>query len=402
MSTAGLSKARLERMREVLAGHVRSGDVPGIVTLVSRRDEVHVETLGTTTAGGDVPIQRDTIFRISSMTKPVAAVAALILVEQCRLRLDDPVDDLLPELADRMVLTSLDAPLTDTVPAHRPITPRDLLTFQFGFGQLFVPPDRYPITQAAAEAELGMGPPNPAGLPAPDEWLRRLGELPLMYQPGERWLYNTGADVLGVLIARASGQPLETFLREQLFAPLGMADTGFSVPADQLHRLATSYAVDPGSAALTVFDEAEGGQWTTPPAFPSAAGGLVSTADDYLAFGRMLLNNGRHDGERILSRTTVRAMTTDQLSPAVKAVSGFLPGYFDSRGWGLGVGVTTARTSPSAVPGQFGWDGGLGTSWFTDPAEELVAILMTQRSGFPLLSPVYQDFWTSVYQSIDD
>jgi CubicO group peptidase (beta-lactamase class C family) len=247
-----------------------------------------------------------------------------------------------------------------------------------------------------------MGPPTPSAQPAPDEWIRRLGTLPLMHQPGERWLYHTGSDVLGVLIARASGQPLETLLRERVFEPLGMEDTAFSVPATKLDRLATSYQVNPETGALELYDEAEGCQWSRPPAFPSAGGGLVSTIDDYLAFGQMMLNKGNYGSERLLSRPSVEIMTTDQLTPEQKAVSGFYPGYFDSRDWGFGVSVITRRDDLAAVPGRFGWDGGLGTSWYSDPREDMVAILMTQRSAFPLFSGVYLDFWTSAYQTIDD
>src|SRR5438105_5471024 len=293
MGSGGLSKARLGRMRDVMAGHVARGAAPGIVTLVSRRGEVHVEAIGAQAVGGD-PMRRDALFRISSMTKPITAAATMILVEECTLRLDEPVDRLLPELADRRVLKRLDGPLGDTVPAKRPITVRDLLTFRMGFGQMMAPPDTYPILQAANEQQIGMGPPSPSSMPAPDEWMRRLGQLPLMHQPGEKWMYNTGSDVLGVLIARASGQPLETCLRERLFEPLGMKDTSFSVPAASLDRLATSYWTYPASGELVVYDEAEGGQWSREPAFPSGAGGLVSTVDDYLAFGQMMLSQGKH------------------------------------------------------------------------------------------------------------
>ena len=242
MSSGGLSKARLGRMHDVMAGYVERGEVPGIVTLVSRRGEVHVDAIGMQAIGGNDPMRRDTIFRIASMTKPITAVAAMILVEECKLRLDEPVDRLLPELADRKVLKRLDGPLDDTVPANRPITVRDLLTFRMGFGMIMAPPGTYPIQRAATEHGIGMGPPKPQEQPAPDEWLRRLGTLPLMHQPGEKWMYNTASDVLGVLIARASGQPLETFFRERIFEPLGMKDTGFSVPAAQLDRFATSYS----------------------------------------------------------------------------------------------------------------------------------------------------------------
>ena len=401
MSTAGLSKARLARMHDVMAGYVERGDVPGLVTLVSRRGEVHIDVIGTQAFGESPPMRRDTIFRISSMTKPITAAATMILVEECKLRLDEPVYRWLPELAERQVLKRLDGPLDDTVPAKRPITVRDLLTFRMGFGQMMAPSDAYPILLAANEQQIGMGPPNPSAMPAPDEWLRRLGSLPLMHQPGEQWMYNTGSDVLGVLIARASGQPLEMFLRERLFEPLGMRDTGFSVPEASLGQLATSYWTEPASGKLTVYDEPRGGQWSRPPAFPSGAGGLVSTIDDYLAFGQMMLSLGKHGNERILSRLSVELMTTDQLTPEQKAVSGLFPGFFDSLGWGFGVSVVTRRDDIAAVPGRYGWDGGLGTSWYSDPREDMVIILMTQ-SAWASPSPPNVYFWTLAYQAIDD
>src|SRR6266699_3991688 len=212
MSTAGLSRVRLGRMHDVMAGYVERGELPGLVTLVSRRGEVHVDVIGTQAIADLTPMRRDTISRISSMTKPITAVATMILVEECQVRLDEPVDRWLPELAERQVLKRLDGPLDDTVPANRPITVRDLLTFRMGFGQMMAPPDAYPILKAGDEQQIGMGPPSPSTTPAPDEWIRRLGTLPLMHQPGERWMYNTGSDVLGVLIARGSGQTFDAFL----------------------------------------------------------------------------------------------------------------------------------------------------------------------------------------------
>ena len=403
MSAGGLSAERLERMHDVMAGHVERGVAPGLVTMVSRRGETHVDAIGTKAVGGTDPMARDTIFRISSMTKPVTAVATLILVEECRLRLDEPVDRLLPELAGRRVLRRLDGPVDDTVPAHRPITVRDLLTFRLGFGLLMGSPDEYPILAAAAELGFEAGPPNPSGPPGPDEWMRRLGTLPLMRQPGEKWMYNTGSDVLGVLIARASDQPLEAFLRERLFEPLGMKDTGFHVPAGEIGRLPTSYLTDPGTGALGVYDEAKGGRWSRVPAFPSGAGGLVSTVDDYLAFGQMLLDHGRFGGGRILSRPTVATMTADQLTPEQKALSGLVPGQWDSHGWGFGVSVVTRRDHPTASIGRFGWDGGMGTTWSCDPPEEMVTISMTQAAWTSPDAPdVCRDFWMSAYAAIDD
>jgi CubicO group peptidase (beta-lactamase class C family) len=403
MSSAGLSSSRLARMHDVMAGYVERGEMPGLVTLVSRRGEVHIDVIGFQSIADNAPMRRDTIFRISSMSKPIIAAATMLLVEECKLRLDEPVERWLPELAERQVLKRIDGPLDETVPAQRPITVRDLLTFRMGFGQMMVPPDAYPIIKTANEQQIGMGPPTPSTMPAPDEWMRRLGQLPLMYQPGERWIYNTGADVLGVLLERVSGQPLETFLRERLFEPLGMKDSGFSVPEASLDRLATSYWTDPASGKLVVYDEARGGQWSRPPSFPSGAGGLVSTIDDYLAFASMLLAQGRHNQQRLLSRLTVETMTTDQLTPQQKAISGLIPGFFDRHGWGFGVAILTRRDEIWAVPGRYGWDGGMGTSWYSDPREELTAILMTQCMwSSPSGANFHSDFWTSVYQAIDD
>jgi CubicO group peptidase (beta-lactamase class C family) len=312
------------------------------------------------------------------------------------------VDRLLPELSGRRVLKRLEGPLDDTVPANRPITVRDLLTFRMGLGLVMAMPGTYPIQDALIE-QLAHGMPNPSAVPAADDWMRRLGTLPLIHQPGERWMYNTGSDVLGVLIARASGQPFETFLRERVFEPLGMKDTGFSVPATKLDRLATSYWTNPESGALDLYDEPGSGQWSRPPAFPSGAGGLVSTVDDYLAFGQMMLDMGRHGSGRILSRTSVETMTTDQLTPEQKAVSGLVPGYFDSHGWGFGVSMVTRRTEVAGSVGRYGWDGGLGTCWSSDPREEMVTILMTQRAWTSPSPPdVCLDFLTSAYQAIDD
>jgi CubicO group peptidase (beta-lactamase class C family) len=401
MSTGRLSKERLGRMHTVMAGYVERGELPGLVTLVSRRGETHVDPIGLKTLGGE-PVRRDTIFRIASMTKPVTAAAALILVEECRLRLDDPVDRLLPELAGRRVLRRLDSPLDDTVPASRPITLRDLLTFTLGHGMVMATPNTYPIQRAQAEL-LGGGPPNPAQVPPPDEWMRRLGTLPLVHQPGEQWMYNTGSDVLGVLIARAAGQPFETFLRERIFEPLGMRDTGFSVPAAKLDRLATAYRTSFETGALEIFDSARDSQWSRTPAFPSGAGGLVSTVDDFLAFSQMLLGGGRRDGARILSRPSVEVMTSDQLTPAQKQASSFAQDFFDSYGWGFGVSVVTRRNSPAESIGTFGWNGGLGTSWRADPREDLTVILLTQRAWTSPKQPdISLDFLTSAYQAIDD
>jgi CubicO group peptidase (beta-lactamase class C family) len=403
MTNGGLSKERLARMHEVMAGYVTRGEIPGLATLIYRWGDVHFDAIGSLSSGGKAPIQRDSIFRISSMTKPITAAAAMILVEECKLRLDDPVDRLLPELANRKVLKRLDGPIDDVVPAVRPITLRDLLTFRMGFGLIMAPPGTYPIQKAISESLIGDGPPNPAKTPAPDDWIRRLGTLPLLHQPGEKWMYHTGSDVLGVLIARAAGKPFEVFLRERLFEPLGMNDAGFSVPQGKLDRFATSYWANFATGATEVFDEAKGGQWSRPPEFPSGGAGMVATIDDYLAFARMMLNKGKLGNVRTLSRSSVEAMTSDQLTPAQKTASGLVEGFFDSHGWGFGLSVVTKRNGPAKSVGTYGWDGGLGTSWFSDPAEEMTGILMTQRAWTSPNPPnVCLDFWTSAYQAIDD
>jgi CubicO group peptidase (beta-lactamase class C family) len=403
MRDGGLSAERLKRLHDVMTGYVERGEVPGLVTLVARRGEGHVDAIGAMAAGSEEPMRRDTIFRISSMTKPITAAAAMILIEECTLRLDEPVNRLLPELANRQVLKRPDADLDDTVPAHRPITVRDLLTFTMGLGIVAAAPGTVPIADALAELELGQGMPSPQTPPAPDEWIRRLGTLPLMYQPGERWMYNTGSDVLGVLIERASGQPFEMFLKERIFDPLGMNDTGFDVIWDRIGRLATSYVIDPDSGAAEIYDEPAGGQWSRLPSFPSGGGGLVSTVDDFLAFADMLRGKGVSRGERILSRPSVEFTTSDQLTPEQKAASGLVPGFFRVHGWGFGVAVVTERTEVAKSVGTYGWDGGMGTSWYNDPAEDLTMILMTQQAWTSPIPPrLFQDFWTATYQAIAD
>ena len=397
---SGFDAQRLQRLHAVMAGHVQRDAVGGVAWLAARDDDLEVGVAGTLTRGRREPIRRDSIFRISSMTKPIVAVAALVLVEECRLRLEDPVDDLLPELADRRVLVDPRGPVEgDTVAAHRPITVHDVLTFRLGVGMDFEAPWPQPLLEAMNDLGMGAGPPEPQQPPEPDEWMRRLSTLPLLYQPGERWLYNTGSDVLGVLIARASDQPLDVFLQERVFAPLGMVDTGFSTP--HVDRLGSCYATNPETGERTVYD-APDGQWAEPPAFPSGGGGLVSTLDDLYAFGRLLLSGGRlPDGSRLLSRASVEAMTTDHIGAGPGAPG---PSPDGSQGWGFGVAVQVRRTGVAPSVGTYGWAGGLGTSWANDPAERLVGVVLTTdmfTGPFPPPAAI-QDFWTCVYAAADD
>ena len=362
----GLDTDGLTRFTAVAASHVGDEKVPGLVALVAHGDDVHVEALGNLAVGGR-PVERGSLFRIASTTKPITAAATLALVREGLLELDEPVERLLPELANRRVLRRMDAPLDDTLPAAGPVTVRGLLTFTFGFGmavEMFMAAEPWPVVAAATRAGLAtIGAPQPDSFLDPDTWIARFGELPLLAQPGERWLYNTGAHVLSVLCARAAGTSHDEVLRSRVFAPLGMRDTAFSTT--DVERLATAYAAT--SEGLAVWDPPDG-QWSRPPAFHDGAAGLVSTADDLLAFARMLLRGG----DPVLTAGQVQEMGRDSLTAGQReAGAAFLGG----RGWGLGTSVV--REGPWA--GAIGWDGGLGTSFLLHPERDLTVIVLTQR-----------------------
>jgi CubicO group peptidase (beta-lactamase class C family) len=384
-----LTKEGLARFGAIAAQHVGDDKVPGLVALVARDDQVHAEALGSLTVGGP-PVQRDSLFRIASTTKPVTGAATLALAGEGLFRLDEPVDRLLPELAHRRVLRRVDGPLDDTVPAERAVTVRDLLTFTFGFGmmmEMFMAPEPWPVVSADTDLHLStLGPPNPADQPDPDTWIAALGSLPLLAQPGERWLYNTGASVLGVLLARAAGLPLAEVLRTRVFEPLGMRDTAFWT--SDTGRLPTAYAPTPDG--LQIWDPPDG-QWSRPPAFGDAAAGLLSTADDLLAFARMLLRGG----DPVLARDAVREMTRDQLTSEQKARDG--EGVLGDRTWGYCQSVILK--GPYA--GAYGWDGGLGSSWLVDPARDLAVIVLTQRLFESPETPlVHRDLQAAAYSAV--
>ncbi len=385
-------------LQEALGRHVGPGAIPGLVARVVRNDTDEVVVLGSTHADGARPMRRDTIFRIASLTKPVAAAAAMMLIDDGRLRLEDSIEPWLPELANRRVLKRIDSPLDDTVPARRAITVRDVLTYTFGFGSVMAMPGTYPIQAPIAEGHLGGdGFPRPSLTPGTDEWMRRLGALPLMFQPGERWLYNAGGDLLGVLVARVCGRSFESFLRERLFEPLGMADTAFSVPAAKRDRLAGLYGFDHASGSVQAFDDEQHSEYGVPPAFESGAGGLVSTLDDYHAFLRLLLDGGAGPNGRVLSADAVREMTRDQLTPAQRSGAELFFGTHGSWGYGLGVDIRAGKLWQ--VPGRYGWDGGFGLSAYTDPSNRLIGILMTQRMmDSPQPPAVFEDFWAAAYR----
>jgi CubicO group peptidase (beta-lactamase class C family) len=355
-----------ERLEEIVETAVARGDAPGVVAAVGRGDEGYVAAAGVMAVGGP-PMRSDTLFRIASITKPVTAAVVLSLVEDGLLGLEEPVDRLLPELTDRRVLRRPDGPLTDTIEAERAVTTRDLLTFTWGFGMqgaMFMAPEPWPIVSAVAERELSsFGPAQPDTTPEPDTWMARLGELPLLAQPGERWLYSAGSQVLGVLAARAAGAPFEDVMRERVLAPLGMDDTAFY--ASDTGRLATAYERRDGELAVS---DPPDGQWSRPPRFPDGAAGLVSTAEDLLRFGRMLL---LPDGNPVLTAGTVAEMTSDQLTPAqlARVWPGF--SFLGDRGWGYGVSVTEWGYS---------WEGGSGTAWANVPDQDLTVVVLTQRA----------------------
>jgi CubicO group peptidase (beta-lactamase class C family) len=356
-----------ERLEEIVETAVARGDAPGVVAAVGRGDEGYVAAAGVMAVGGP-PMRPDTLFRIASITKPVTAAVVLSLAEDGLLGLEEPVNRLLPELADQRVLRRPDGPLTDTIRAERAVTTRDLLTFTWGFGMqgaMFMAPEPWPIVSAVAERELGsFGPPQPDTTPEPDTFMARLGELPLLAQPGERWLYSAGSQVLGVLAARAAGAPFEDVMREQVLAPLGMDDTAFY--ASDTSRLATAYERRDGELAVS---DPPDGQWSRPPRFPDGAGGLVSTAEDLLRFGRMLLLPG---GNPVLTAGTVAEMTSDQLTPAqlARVWPGF--SFLGDRGWGYGVSVTEWG---------YTWEGGFGTAWSNTPDQDLTVVVLTQRAA---------------------
>jgi CubicO group peptidase (beta-lactamase class C family) len=401
MSKHGLKPSRLQQMRTRFESLIEQGELPGLVALVSCHDDIHVEALGTLAFDSPAPMLRDTIFRIASLSKVVVAVAAMILIEDCALRLDDAVDHWLPELASPRVLRTLESEVEDTVPAHRSITVRDLLTYRMGFGSIMAMPGTYPIQRYIREYRLGGdGPTLGSHMPDIDEYLRLLGSLPLIAQPGECWMYHNSGDVLGALIARVSGGSLGSFLQERIFGPLGMKDTAFFVGPEKVSRLPAMYTRNRRTGALDHFEQPPSSAWTSPPAFESGGGGLLSTVDDYFAFSRMLLNMGRYGGGEILSRASVELMTTDQLDPAQRSGAKIFFGDFSS--WGLGFAVDIARREIYQNPGRYGWTGGFGTTAYNDPREGVIGILFTQRMmDSPTLPHAFTDFWTLAYAAIE-
>jgi CubicO group peptidase (beta-lactamase class C family) len=392
----GLTANGLEELHAALERHVARHDMPGLVALVARGGDVHVEAIGSKDFGDPAPIERDAIFRIASITKPMAGAAAMLLIEDGAMALDDPVERWLPELAAPQVLRTLESELDDTVPAERPITVEDVLSFHLGYGCIMAMPGTYPVQRAERDLDLKTyAEPWPPTDLTPDEWIAALGTLPLLHQPGAGWRYNTGAHVAGILIERVARAPLADVLHERIFEPLGMVDTAFFVPSEKLHRFTTQYAPDSVTGELRLLDRPDG-WWSAPPQMPSAAGGLVSTVDDVWAFASMLAS----DGGELLAPQSVGLMLRNRMTAEERADSAVFVG--DHSGWGLMMAVPAGDGS-TGVPGGFGWEGGTGTSWRTDPAVGLTGILLTQRAmTSPELPAAMTDFWTAAYAAIED
>ncbi len=393
---AGLSADRLHRLDTILQGHIDRGELAGAVALVSRRGKIaHFEAMGRMAGEVDdaTPMRRDTLFGIASMTKPITSTAVMMLFEEDRLSLGDPISKYYPALKDLEVAVieegqqGPDAAYS-RVPAAREITVLDLLRHTSGFTYDFMDPG--PVGRLYRE-ELA-----PDALATLSAFIETLGQLPLTGHPGTAFSYGVSTDVLGGLVEVVSGMPLDRFLDERIFRPLGMVDTAFYVSPDKAERLSTLYVVgEDGMVRPGVRPYFRG--YSEPPRAPSGGGGLVSTASDYARFLQMFLNGGQLDGVRILSRKTVELMTADHL--AGTATPRVAPGYGFGLGFAVRVGLGEAM-KPGSV-GEYAWAGIFNTVFFVDPTEDLFAILLTQTSPYGHLSWA-ERFKALVYQAIDD
>ena len=376
VSQGEFASEALAQIPAALQGVVDAGDLSGFVTLLYRKGEVvQVNTLGHRDVAAKAPMTRDTLFRIASMTKPVTSIATLMLVEEGKLNLDDPITRWMPEFSDMKVLASPTGPLADVTDAARDITVEDLLTHRAGLAYGFT--SIGPIAHAHEEA-LGSPLANPLG---PDEWLKRLGQLPLSFQPGERFHYSHATDVLGFLVARIEGKTLGEVLKARVFDPLGMVDTGFWTPPEKRDRLARLYRINPTTDQL---EDVSFPHTATPPAFEGGGGGLISTADDYLKFARMMMGRGEVDGVRLVRPETIDLMTANRLTDAQREIPFMGIPFWMGQGFGLGVSVITDPEKQAWMgagsEGAFGWPGAFGTWWQADPAEDLVMIYLIQNS----------------------
>ncbi|WP_433084178.1 serine hydrolase domain-containing protein [Dactylosporangium sp. CA-052675] len=377
----------MSELEQILAPYVRSGAIPGAVAVLDRAGRREVAVVGDAILG-TAPMTEDALFRIASATKPITAATVLSLVDESAVRLEDPVREWLPELSSPLVVRTPDAPAGDVVEAARPITVRDVLTSTTGWGF----PSDFTLPAVEALFPVQQDGRNVQAFPPRDQWLSELARVPMLHQPGEAWLYDTSSTIQGALVERVTGRGLGEAMTERVFAPLGMADAAFSVPGPKLGRLTAYYrpGAEPGRFEL---GDAPDGQWSTPPAFELGNGGLVMTAADWVAFGRMLLRGGTApDGRRVLSEASVRAMTTDRTTPAQRASAGLF--LEEGQGWGYGGSVDLTAAGPGLVPGRYGWVGGTGTSAYVTPSTSTVAVLFTQLGADgPGLPAWVRDFW---------
>lgn len=369
-------QAGLAQIPPALQAVVDAGDLSGFVTLIWRKGEVaQVNTVGHRDVEAGLPMTRDTLFRIASMTKPVTSIAALMLWEEGKLRLEDPITKWLPEFADMRVLKEAAGPLDDTYPAPREITVEDLMTHRSGLAYAFTSVG--PIGEAH---EATLGPPLGGHL-TPDEWLERLGSLPLSYPPGERFHYSHATEVLGFLVARIEGKPLGQVLKDRILGPLGMADTDFWCPPEKRSRMAKLYRINPETDRL---QDVSFPHVDSQPVFEPGGGGLISTADDYLKFARMMLGGGEVDGVRLVKASTLEMMAQNRLTEAQRAIPFMGIPFWLGQGFGLGVSVITDPEKQAWMgagsKGAFGWPGAFGTWWQADPAEDMVMIYLIQNS----------------------
>ena len=363
----------LARIRPMLQEVVDRSLMAGAVAVIWRGGELALaEAVGWRDVATRAPMRMDTLFRIASMTKPVVSLAALMLMEEGRLRLEDPVKRWIPELADRVVLRDPAGPLDDVTPAARDITVEDLMTHRSGLSNSYN--STGPIAQAYAD-RLGLALANPM---APDAWLGALGGLPLSYEPGARFHYGASLDVLGFVLARLEGRPLGEILRRRIFEPLGMTDTNFWPAPDQQPRMARLYRTqfEPGPLQDISFP--------LPPAahdFESGSGGLFSTPTDYLKFARLLLGRGEADGVRLVRAETVTRLSANRLTPAQREIPfPAVVGAWESQGFGLGVSMVLEpeRHPFPASAGSFGWPGAFGTWWIADPGHDMALAYFAQ------------------------
>ncbi len=373
---AGFNAAALAQVGPALQGLVDQAALSGAVTLVWHKGEiVQALTIGHRDIEAGLPMTRDTLFRIASMTKPVTSIAVMMLVEEGKLKLTDPVTRWLPELADMVVLEDPAGPLDATTPAARDITVEDLLTHRSGLAYAFT--SMGPIAYAH-DKDLGSALVNSL---TPNRWLKALGQLPLSHQPGDRFHYSHATDVLGFLLARIEGKRLGQVLQDRIFGPLGMTDTAFWVPPEKRDRMAHLYEAPAEGGPLkdVSFPDTD-----APAAYEGGGGGLISTADDYLKFARAMLGGGAVDGVRLVKPETIALMSANRLTPEQRALPFIGMPFWFSQGFGLGVSMimdpALHQMMGAGSEGAFGWPGAFGTWWQADPAEDLILIYLVQDS----------------------